>query len=157
MVGIFGDQDLGDGGLGRQPTFDEPCRRRRLQNTSSRRTDSVIALCSVSILSPTVKTRPQTRRSAHHPEGESGTSLTIRLAPRKQKLIGNPVPTRHRRGQPWARQTLLDDANLRLIRPSTAPTRVNNLKTTDRTTVSKAIHTDSQLHLAQFGKAAYAG
>ena len=59
--------------------------------------------------------------------------------------------------QPWTRKALLDDANLCFFRPSTAPTRVNNLKTTDRTTVSKAIHTDSQLHLAQFDKAAYTG
>ena len=81
----------------------------------------------------------------------------ICLAPRKQKLIGNPVPTCRRRGQPWARQTLLDDANLCLIRPSTAPTRVNNLKTTDGASVSKDIHTDSQLYPAQFGKAAYTG
>jgi hypothetical protein len=31
----------------------------------------------VSILSLTVKTRPQTRRSQHHPEGDRGTPLTI--------------------------------------------------------------------------------
>jgi hypothetical protein len=41
--------------------------------------------------------------------------------------------------------------------PSTAPTRLNNLKKTDGASVSKAIHTDSQLHPAQFGKAAYTG
>src|SRR6185437_12458587 len=45
--------------------------------TSSRRTGSVIALCTVSILSLTVKTKPQTRRSAHHPDGGRKTSLTI--------------------------------------------------------------------------------
>src|ERR1700674_582335 len=39
-------------------------------------TGSMIALCSVSILSLTVKTRPQTRRSQHHPEGDRGTPLT---------------------------------------------------------------------------------
>src|ERR1700724_2867771 len=44
--------------------------------TSSRRTGSVIALRTVSILSPTVKTKPQTRRSAHHPEGGRKTPLT---------------------------------------------------------------------------------
>jgi hypothetical protein len=31
----------------------------------------------VSILSLTVKTKPQTRRSAHHPEGGRKTSLTV--------------------------------------------------------------------------------
>lgn len=60
-------------------------------------------------------------------------------------------------GPPRARQTLLDNANLCLIRPSTAPTRVNNLKTTDVASVSKAIHTDSQLHPGQFSKVAYTG
>src|SRR5216683_6722795 len=44
--------------------------------TSSRRTGSVIALCTVSILSLTVKTKPKTRRSAHHPKGGRRTSLT---------------------------------------------------------------------------------
>ncbi len=68
-----------------------------------------------------------------------------------------PCRPRRRRGQPRARQTFLDDANLCFIRPSTAPTGVNNLKTTDGASVSKAIHTDSQLHPAQFGKAAYTG
>jgi hypothetical protein len=67
------------------------------------------------------------------------------------------VPTRRRRGQPGTRPTLLDDANLHLIRPSTTPARVNNLKTTDGTSVSKAIHTNSQLHLAQFDKTASTG
>ena len=47
-------------------------------NTSSRRTGSVIAVSTVSILSPTVKTRPQTRRSGHHPEGGHRTALTIK-------------------------------------------------------------------------------
>src|SRR5665213_1626644 len=91
------------------------------------------------------------------PSGRAKPPCAIRLAPSKQKLMGNPVPTRRRRGQPWARQTLLDDPQLLRLRPSTAATRVNNLKATDQTTVSKAIHTDSQLHGGQFGKTAYAG
>src|SRR6185437_12687179 len=45
--------------------------------TSSRRTGSVIALRTVSILSLTVKTKPKTRRSAHHPKGGSKTPLTV--------------------------------------------------------------------------------
>jgi hypothetical protein len=36
----------------------------------------VIALSTVSILSLAVKTKPQTRRSRHHPEGDRGTPLT---------------------------------------------------------------------------------
>jgi hypothetical protein len=75
------------------------------------------------------------------------SSRAIRLAPRKQKLIGNPVPTRRRRGQPWTRKALLDDANLCFFRPSTASTRVNNLKTTDRTTVSKDISVPTVSHI----------
>jgi hypothetical protein len=38
----------------------------------------------VSILSLTVKTRPQTRRSGHHPEGGRRTALTLK---RKQDLF----------------------------------------------------------------------
>ena len=52
---------------------------------------------------------------------------------------------------------LLDDPNLHLIGPPTTPARVNNLKTTDGASVSKDIHTDSQLYPAKFGKAAYTG
>lgn len=33
MIGIFGYQNLGDGGLGRQSTFDQPGRSRRLHDT----------------------------------------------------------------------------------------------------------------------------
>jgi hypothetical protein len=36
----------------------------------------VIAICSVSILSLTVKTKPQTRRSEHQSEGGRKTTLT---------------------------------------------------------------------------------
>lgn len=71
-----------------------------------------------------------------NPRGRAKPLRAIGPAPRKQKLIGNPVPTPRRRGQPRTRQTLLDDANLCLIRPSTAPTRVNILKTTDIAGVS---------------------
>jgi hypothetical protein len=33
MIGIFGYQNLGDGGLGRQSAFDQPGRSRRLHDT----------------------------------------------------------------------------------------------------------------------------
>ena len=42
-------------------------------------------------------------------------------------------------------------------RPPIAKVKVNNVKTTDGASVSKDIHTDSQLYPAQFGKAAYTG
>ena len=54
-------------------------------------------------------------------------------------------------------QALLDDPNLHLIGPATAPARVNYLKTTDGASVSKAIHNDSQLYPTQFDKTAYTG
>jgi hypothetical protein len=101
-------------------------------------------------------------RSAPRSEPAKSQDFRPSVNPRRARsaalfVIGNPVPTCRRRGQPWARQTLLDDPNLCLIRPSTAPTRVNNLKTTDGPSVSKDIHTDSQLYPAPFGKAAYTG
>jgi hypothetical protein len=56
--------------------------------TSSRRTGSVIAIGSVSILSPTVKTKPQTRRSQHHPEGARKTTLTWKARRHEAKVVG---------------------------------------------------------------------
>src|SRR3979490_3037070 len=55
--------------------------------TSSRRTGSVIAICSVSILSLTVKTEPQTRRSPHHLEGGRKTPLTDHMDEAAEKFI----------------------------------------------------------------------
>jgi len=46
-------------------------------NTSIRRTSSVIALCSVTILSPTAQIRPQTHRTAANAKGGIKTTLTI--------------------------------------------------------------------------------
>jgi hypothetical protein len=47
---------------------------------------------------------------AYESVGEARASAkpprAISLAPRKQQLIGNSVPTRRRPGQPWVRQTL---------------------------------------------------
>ena len=65
------------------------------------------------------------------------------------------MPTRRRRGQPWARKALLDDPQFLFDRPSTAATRVNNLKATDMATVIMAIHNDNQLPAGQLRKAAY--
>jgi hypothetical protein len=41
----------------------------------------------VSILSLTVKTGPQTRRSRHHPEGDHGTPLTLQDENAKLKKL----------------------------------------------------------------------
>jgi hypothetical protein len=94
-----------------------------------------------------------------HRRHESGNvakpTFAIRLAPREQELVGNPMPTRRRRCQPRSRKTLLDYPQLFCGRPSTAATRVNNFKATDMASVPKVIHTDNQLHAGQFGKTAY--
>ena len=62
-----------------------------------------------------------------------------------------------RRCQSWTRKTLLNYPQLFCGRPSTAATRVNNLKATDVASVSKVIHTDNQLQAGQFDEAAYVG
>ena len=61
-----------------------------------------------------------------------------------------------RRCQSWTRKTLLNYPQPS-GRPSTAATRVNNLKATDVASVSKVIHTDNQLQAGQFDEAAYVG
>jgi hypothetical protein len=78
-----------------------------------------------------------------------------------QEIAAASTKAKQLAAQRTATQYLLhlqrDDANLHLIRPSTTPARVNNLKTTDGRSVSKAIHTNGQLHLAQFDKTASTG
>jgi hypothetical protein len=99
------------------------------------------------------------RSSPAPTQGARQAARAIRLAPRKQKAdlksrADAPSPTRAVGPTDSPRQC---EPLPHLIQPSTASTRVNNLKTTDGPSVSKAIHTDSQLHLVQFGKAAHAG
>ena len=65
------------------------------------------------------------------------------------------MPTRRRRCQPRTRKAFLNYPQLRFVRPSTAATSVNNLKATDITTVSMAIHTDNQRYVGLFDKAAH--
>ena len=84
-------------------------------------------------------------------------ALAIRLAPGEQKLVGNPVPARRCRGQPRSRKALLHDPQLLGIRPPAAATRVNDLEPTDVMTVSKNIHTDTQLWASLLRKAALVG
>ena len=85
MVGIFGDQHLGDGGLRRQPTLDQPRRRRGLH-------DAIRALAA-GIFRPDRDQHPELRRhdveplalvfadpvqrAGHQPEGGEGTTLTF--------------------------------------------------------------------------------
>jgi hypothetical protein len=81
-------------------------------NTSSRRTGSMIPICSVSILSPTVQTKPQTRRSRHHPEGGGRTALTA--VPNSWPQIGDDfesqsarsIMTAHAPWLHWYKQSL---------------------------------------------------
>jgi hypothetical protein len=65
------------------------------------------------------------------------------------------MPTRRRRCQPRTRKAFLNYPQLRFVRPSTAATSVNNLKTIDITTLSMAIHTDNQRYVGLFRKAAH--
>ena len=62
--------------------------------------------------------------------------FAIRLAPGKQQLVGNSMSARRRRCQSWTRKALLNYPQLFCGRPSTATTRVNNLKATDVASVS---------------------
>jgi hypothetical protein len=50
-----------------------------------------------------------------------------------------------RRHQPRTRDTFLDDPQLLGIRPAPTPTSLHNFKATHSATISKDIHTDSQL------------
>jgi hypothetical protein len=54
MIGIFGDQDLGDGGFRRQPTLDQPRWRRGLH-------DAILALAA-SVFRPDRDQHPELRR-----------------------------------------------------------------------------------------------
>jgi alpha-beta hydrolase superfamily lysophospholipase len=84
-------------------------------------------------------------------------SFAIGLAPRKQKLIRNPMMPCCRRHQPRTRETFLDDPQLLGIRPAPSPTSIYNVKATHLTTISKDIHTDSQLQTGKNRKAAVLG
>jgi hypothetical protein len=84
-------------------------------------------------------------------------SFAIGLAPRKQKLIRNPMMPCCRRHKPRPRETFLDDPQLLGIRPASTPASIYNVKATHLTTISKDIHTDSQLQTAKNRKAAVLG
>jgi hypothetical protein len=91
----------------------------------------------------------------HEPGNIAKAALAVRLAPEEKELIGNPMPAHRHRRQPRTQRTLLDDPPLLLVAPSTTATGVNNIKGADLMTVSKAVHTDSQLSPERFAKAAY--
>jgi hypothetical protein len=76
-----------------------------------------------SVLSLTVKTRPQTRRSGLHPEGDRSTPLTIAAHMRmsgnhKHTTVAEHMPSSHRRYAGWTIERIRADA--RLIGPATA-------------------------------------
>ncbi len=62
-----------------------------------------------------------------------------------------------RRHQPRPRETFLDDPQLLGIRPAPTPASIYNVKATHLTTISKDIHTDSQLQTGKNRKAAVLG
>jgi hypothetical protein len=84
-------------------------------------------------------------------------SFAIGLAPREQKLIRNPMMPCCRRHQPRPRETFRDDPQLLGIRPAPTPASIYNVKATHLTTISKDIHTDSQLQTGKNRKAAVLG
>jgi hypothetical protein len=84
-------------------------------------------------------------------------ALAIGLAPRKQQLVRNPVPPCCRRRLPRSRQAFLDNPQLLAIRPAPTATGLHNFKAAHMTTISKDIHTDSQLQAAKLRKAADIG
>ena len=62
-----------------------------------------------------------------------------------------------RRHQPRTRKTFLDNPQLLGIRPAPTPTSLNNFKATHSATISKDIHTDSQLQTGKTRKTAVLG
>jgi hypothetical protein len=84
-------------------------------------------------------------------------ALAIGLAPRKKQLVRNPVPPCCRRRLPRSRQAFLDNPQLLAIRPAPTATGLHNFKAAHMTTISKDIHTDSQLQAAKLRKAADIG
>ncbi len=90
----------------------------------------------------------------HKSSNRARCPLAVCLAPGEQQRIRYPVPARCRRYQPRSRKTLLNDPQLLFVRPPTPSACIDNFKPRDATTVSKDIHTDSQLQAAQPRKAA---
>src|SRR3954471_3816780 len=72
-------------------------------------------------------------------------SFATGLAPRKQKLLRKPITPCGRRHQPGPRKTFLDNSKLLGIQPASTPASLHDFKAAHLTTISKDIHTDSQL------------
>lgn len=113
-------------------------------------------------LDPTNRWSPALRRVRNNNRRNKATQITkpafsIRLAPRKQELVRDPMTTCRCRRQTRARKALLDNTKLLSFSPATAPTGVNNRKAADMTIISKDIHTDSQLYARKSRKAAFVG
>jgi len=90
-------------------------------------------------------------------ESFSGPRLVSAIAAANQSgfestsvRASSPTPAR-------TRETFLDDPQLLGIRPAPSPTSIYNVKATHLTTISKDIHTDSQLQTGKNRKAAVLG
>src|SRR3954447_16672625 len=62
-----------------------------------------------------------------------------------------------RRHHPWRRKTFLDNSEFLRFRPAPTPTSLHNLKAAHLATISKDIHTDSQLQVGKTRKTAVLG
>jgi hypothetical protein len=86
------------------------------------------------------------RHNRRHKSSDRATvPFAVCLAPSEQERVRYPVPARRRRHQSRRRKALLNDPQLLFVRPAATPARIDNLKPRDATTISKDIHTDSQL------------
>jgi hypothetical protein len=81
----------------------------------------------------------------------------MRHALREQQRARDPVPPRRRRGLAPTGKALLDDPQLRLGRPTTAPAELDHLEPLPLRTVLVPIHQDTPHRPARYRKAALAG
>src|SRR3954452_11340091 len=62
-----------------------------------------------------------------------------------------------RRHHPWRRKSFPDNSEFLRFRPAPTPTSLHNLKAAHLATISKDIHTDSQLQVGKTRKTAVLG
>src|SRR3954453_10267431 len=79
------------------------------------------------------------------------------ITPKKKKFFRNPMVPCCRRHHPWRRKTFLDNSEFLRFRPAPTPTSLHNLKAAHLATISKDIHTDSQLQVGKTRKTAVLG
>jgi uncharacterized protein (DUF4415 family) len=99
----------------------------------------------------------------HHRRHKPGGHRTdqcagpVRLAPGEQQRARDPVAPRRRRGLAPTGKALLDDLQLRLGRPTTAPAEFDHLEPLNLRTVLMPIHKDTPHRPARYRKTAFTG